>query len=151
MIEVKTGSIFDAPVRAMVNPVNCEGVMGKGLALEFKNRFRAEYFQDYRLACARKELVPGTIRPFHFGEGRWVVNFPTKDRWKSPSKMEYIDSGLAALVDWVRMNAIESIAIPALGCGLGKLSWNTGVKPRIERAFADLDSYVDVWLFAPEK
>lgn len=154
MIEVKTGSIFDAPVRALVNPVNCEGVMGKGLALEFRRRFsdaKEAYFRDYELACKRKDLVPGVVRPFHIGEGRWAVSFPTKNRWRTPSRVEYIEAGLTALVEWVRMNAIESIAIPALGCGLGKLSWNTQVRPRIEAAFAGLDGYVDVWMYPPEK
>lgn len=151
MIEVRTDNLFDARVRALVNPVNCEGVMGKGLALEFKNRFSPEYFKEYERDCKSGRLAVGRITAFHIGDGRYVVNFPTKNRWRSPSRMEYIDAGLRDLVAWVRLNAIESIAIPALGCGLGGLSWNTGVKPRIEAAFAPLDGQVDVWLFAPER
>lgn len=125
--------------------------MGAGLALEFKQRF-PEAFEDYRQACRRGELKPGTLHTFMLDDGRWIVNFPTKTRWKSPSKLEYIAAGLPALVDFVRLNAIESIAIPALGCGLGKLSWNTAVKPRIERAFEEIPGgMVDVWLFGPER
>lgn len=151
MIELKTGSIFNAPVRALVNPVNCEGVMGKGLALQFKRRYPEAYFLDYARACRANDLVPGVVRPFHVGDGRWVVSFPTKNRWRSPSKIEYVEAGLHELTLWVRMNAIESIAVPALGCGLGGLSWSTVVRPLIEKAFADLDGLVDVWLYPPEK
>lgn len=150
MIELRTGSIFNAPVRALVNPVNCVGVMGKGLALEFKRRYPEACFLDYAQACRRKELVPGTVRPFHAGDGRWVVSFPTKSHWRNPSKVEYVESGLISLARLVHLNAIESIAIPALGCGLGGLSWNTVVRPLIEAAFADLDGCVDVWLYPPE-
>jgi len=151
MLDDRHGSLFDAPVRALVNPVNCDGVMGAGLALEFKQRF-PEAFEDYRRACQRGELKPGAIHTYQLSDGRWIVNFPTKTRWKTKSKMEYIEAGLPVLVDWIRMNAVASIGIPALGCGLGKLSWNTGVKPRIERAFDEITGgMVDVWLFGPEK
>jgi O-acetyl-ADP-ribose deacetylase (regulator of RNase III) len=150
MIEERQGSIFDAPVRALVNPVNVQGIMGKGLALEFRQRFPAAY-ESYRQACARKELKPGLLHDFWLEDGRRIIHFPTKTLWRSPSKMAYIEAGLPALVEWTRMNAIDSIAIPALGCGLGGLSWHI-VKQRIEQAFAEIPSgTVDVWLFPPEK
>lgn len=150
MFDERHGSIFDAPVRALVNPVNTEGVMGKGLALEFKQRF-PEAYESYRLACMRKELTPGMIHDYWMPDGRRIVHFPTKTLWRSPSKMQYIDAGLPALVEWVRLNAIDSIAIPALGCGLGGLSWRS-VKQKIERAFEEIPyGAVDVWLFGPGK
>ncbi len=148
MIDERQGSIFDAPVRALVNPVNCQGIMGKGLALEFKQRF-PEAYEDYRRACLYKELAPGKIHTFWDSSGQRIVNFPTKTFWRSPSKMQYIEAGLPALVEWVQLNAIESIAIPALGCGLGGLPWS-GVKQRIETAFeAITGGMVDVWLYPP--
>jgi O-acetyl-ADP-ribose deacetylase (regulator of RNase III) len=128
MLEERSGSIFDAPVRAFVNAVNCEGISGKDLALEFKNRF-PEAYEDYRMACLRKALAPGTLHTFWNQDGTRIVNFPTKTLWRSPSKIEYIESGLPALVEWVQLNAIESIAVPALGCGLGGLPWRN-VKQR---------------------
>ncbi len=150
MLEERQGSIFNAPCRVLVNPVNCEGIMGKGLALEFKQRF-PDAFESYRQACVRKELKPGALHDFWLEGGRRIVHFPTKTLWRSPSKMAYIEAGLPVLVEWVQMNAIESIAIPALGCGLGGLSWHA-VKQRIEEAFAELQSRgVDVWLFPPGK
>lgn len=148
MFEIRQGSIFDAPVRALVNPVNCEGVMGKGLALEFKRRF-PEAYESYRLACMRHELSPGMIHEYWAKDGKRIVHFPTKALWRSPSRMQYITEGLPALVEWVQLNAIESIAIPALGCGMGGLNW-TIVKAAIEEAFSDIpQGGVDVWLFPP--
>lgn len=148
MLEERQGSIFDAPVRALVNPVNTQGVMGKGLALEFKKRF-PEAYESYRQACMRHELTPGRIHEYWHSDGRRIVHFPTKTLWRSPSRMKYISDGMPALVDFVRMNAIDSIAIPALGCGLGGLPWNQ-VKRVIEDAFEAIPGgSVDVWLFPP--
>lgn len=142
------GSLFDCSARALVNPVNCEGVMGKGLALDFKHRFPA-VFDDYRLACRRKILAPGQLHTFQLEDGRWIINFPTKDAWRQPSRLAYITAGLPVLVDFVRLNAIESIAIPALGCGLGGLSWSV-VRAKIVEAFSEIPTgYVDVKLFPP--
>lgn len=148
MIEERAGNFFDAPVRALVNPVNCEGVMANGLALEFRKRF-PEAYESYRQACVRNEVLPGRIYDYWLADGRGIVHFPTMTAWGSKSKIEYIDAGLPVLVEWVRLNAIESIAIPALGCGLGGLSWHV-VKPKIEEAFREIPAgMVDVWLFGP--
>jgi O-acetyl-ADP-ribose deacetylase (regulator of RNase III) len=150
MLEERQGSIFDAPVRAFVNPVNVEGVMGAGLALEFKKRF-PDAFESYRQACMRHELTPGNLHDHWLQDGRRIVHFPTKTRWRSPARMAYINAGLPKLVEWVQLNAIDSIAIPALGCGLGGLSWYE-VKQKIEEAFSVIPSgMVDVWLFGPQK
>jgi O-acetyl-ADP-ribose deacetylase (regulator of RNase III) len=147
MLTDKTGNLFDAPVRALVNAVNCNGVMGKGLALEFKVRF-PEMFADYAKACRNGELRPGQLHTWQLSDGRWIINFPTKNQWRSPSKLEYLDAAMPRLAEFIQMNAIESIAIPALGCGLGGLDWRI-VKPRIENALGEISQGVDVWLFGP--
>ena len=143
------GSLFEAPVACIVNPVNCQGVMGKGLALEFKQRF-PDVFRDYERMCQRNELKPGVLHTYQLSDGKWVVNFPTKTFWRQPSKLQYVQAGLPALVEFVMMNAVGSIAIPALGCGLGGLSWPS-VKREIEVAFDVIPSgNVNVWLFPPK-
>lgn len=133
-VNISPGSIFDTPVRALVNPVNCVGAMGKGLALEFKQRFPDAY-ESYRIDCASGALRPGKLHIYHAPNDRWIVHFPTKDHWRDASRMEYIEAGLPVLVDWAKQNAIESIGIPALGCGLGGLPW-VQIKAKIEAAFA---------------
>jgi len=144
----KTGNLFDALVEALVNAVNCEGVMGKGLALAFKTRF-PEMFASYREACRQNELRPGGLHTFRSPGEPWVINFPTKNHWRNPSRLEYIEAALPRLVTCVQNHGIRSIAIPALGCGLGGLDWNQ-VKPRIEAAFRPIEHNVDIWLFGPK-
>jgi len=132
-----------------VNTVNCVGVMGRGVALQFRNAY-PENFKVYKAACDRKELHPGRVLTFDrasFENPRFLINFPTKVHWKGKSRMEYIDSGLEALVEEVRRREIRSIALPPLGCGLGGLDWDE-VRPRIEAAFAELPS-VRVLLYEP--
>lgn len=148
MLIEKSGNLFDAPVEALVNAVNCEGVMGKGLALTFKNRF-PEMFTSYAETCRKGDLRPGELHCFQSPGKPWVINFPTKDRWRNPSRLEYIESALPRLVAFVQHHGIRSIAIPALGCGLGGLKWDD-VKPRIEAAFRPIEGSVDVWLFGPK-
>lgn len=149
MLDDRMGSIFDAPVQALVNPVNCQGIMGAGLAIEFRQRFPAAY-ESYHLACRCHELTPGIIHPYRLPNGRWIAHFPTKALWRNPARMAYISAGLPNLVEFVRANSIKSIAIPALGCGRGGLNWSE-VKPRIEKAFQSLPKgTVDVWLFGPQ-
>jgi O-acetyl-ADP-ribose deacetylase (regulator of RNase III) len=147
MIQDNNGDLLASTAHALVNPVNCEGVMGKGLALEFKTRY-PEAFEDYRKMCQRKELTPGKLHTYQLPDGRWIINFPTKTYWRQPSKMDYIDAGLPVLAEFIQWNAIPSIAIPALGCGLGGLSWHL-VRQRIENSLANLAG-VDVWLFPPK-
>lgn len=109
---------------AIVNTVNTEGVMGKGLALEFKLKYPQMYL-DYRSACRNGRLKTGQIHSFRIGEWnpQWCLNFPTKTLWRLPSKIEYITEGLKALEETVNRLQIKSIAIPKLGCSLGGLSW----------------------------
>jgi O-acetyl-ADP-ribose deacetylase (regulator of RNase III) len=149
MLQVIEGNILESRCAALVNPVNCVGVMGRGLALEFKQRFPVA-FTDYADACKAKRLVPGKVLVSYVSDQnpRWVVQFPTKQHWSRPSRMDYIEDGLISLVQAVRLHAVESIAIPALGCGLGGLSWHL-VRRRIEDAMAPLDGLVEVELYSP--
>ena len=130
LIEYARGNIFDAGVEALVNPVNCVGVMGAGLALEFKHRFPGNY-KLYREACERGEVQLGRVHAVVVGVEKYVVNFPTKHHWLNRSHIQDIEYGLVDLQRNIRALRIKSIAIPALGCGLGGLSWGS-VKPVIE-------------------
>jgi O-acetyl-ADP-ribose deacetylase (regulator of RNase III) len=135
MIELIDGNILYVDVEAMVNPVNCVGVMGRGLALQFRKAF-PENFDAYVIACQRGELRPGHVFVFEReppANPRYIVNFPTKRHWRDNSLVEDIDAGLVDLVNVVRVRNILSIAIPPLGCGLGGLGWED-VRPRIEHA-----------------
>lgn len=136
MIKLTQGDILYADAEALVNTVNCVGVMGRGIALQFKKVF-PENFKRYKAACDNKELLPGKMFVYDLNgvcNPRYVINFPTKRHWKGSSRMEDIESGLLALVAEVRKRNIHSIAIPPLGCGLGGLLWND-VRARIEDAF----------------
>jgi O-acetyl-ADP-ribose deacetylase (regulator of RNase III) len=149
MIKLTQGDILNADVEALVNTVNCVGVMGRGIALQFKKAF-PENFKHYKTACDRKELLPGVmlIHDLHsLCNPRYVINFPTKRHWKGKSRMADIESGLRALVEAVRKRNIHSIAIPPLGCGLGGLRW-ADVREKIEEAFQEL-AEVRVLLYEP--
>lgn len=119
MQHILGGDLLASDAAILVNPVNCVGVMGAGLALQFKTRWPA-MFQDYAACCTRGELAPGVLHVWT-GEGRTIVNFPTKTHWNAPSRMAYIERGLDALARWMERRAPTSIAIPALGAGLGGL------------------------------
>ena len=121
LIRELKGNIFDSGYDAIVNTVNCDGVMGKGLALEFKYRF-PEMFKEYETLCKAGKIKPGIL---HFWKESTpkIVNFPTKDHWKDPSKMEYIEKGLLYFVDNYRKWALNSIAFPRLGSSFGGLEW----------------------------
>ena len=149
MIEFKTGDILRADVEALVNTVNCVGIMGRGIALQFKNDF-PENFKAYEAACAREELQPGKMFVFEtrtLTNPKFIINFPTKRHWRGKSRMEDIDSGLKALVEEIRTRGIRSIAIPPLGSGLGGLNW-TDVRPRIVEALRGLND-LQVIVFEP--
>ncbi len=151
MISFTTGDILRADAEALVNTVNCVGIMGRGIALQFKNAF-PDNFRAYEAACKREEVRPG--RMFVFATGaltnpKFIVNFPTKRHWKGKSRMEDIESGLDALVAEIRERGIRSIAIPPLGSGLGGLNW-TEVRPRIEAALRGFNG-LDVMVFEPKE
>ena len=137
MIEFKTGDILRADAEALVNTVNCVGIMGRGIALQFKNDF-PDNFKAYEAACEREEVQPGKMFVFEtrtLTNPKFIINFPTKRHWRGKSRMEDIDSGLKALVEEIRTRGIRSIAVPPLGSGLGGLNW-ADVRPRIVEACA---------------
>lgn len=149
MIELTTGDLLKADAEALVNTVNCDGFMGRGVAAQFKRMFPAN-FKAYEQACKRGEVQPGRmliVRTEAERGPRWIVNFPTKRHWRNRSRLEDIESGLTALVADVDRLSIRSIAIPPLGCGLGGLAWSE-VRPRIEHAFV-AHPEVRVLLFEP--
>src|SRR5436190_1597339 len=139
MIEFTTGDILRADAEALVNTVNCVGIMGRGVALQFKNAF-PDNFKAYAAACLREEVQPGKMFVFETGQlsPKYIINFPTKRHWKGKSRIEDIDSGLKALVEEIRNRRIRSIAVPPLGSGLGGLDW-ADVRPRIEAALSELN------------
>ncbi|QSQ20566.1 macro domain-containing protein [Pyxidicoccus parkwayensis] len=146
-IERGHGDLLAANVEALVNPVNTVGVMGKGLALQFKNAF-PEVFTAYARACESGELIPGRMHIVQRAASpAFIIHFPTKQHWRQPSKLEYIRDGLEDLVARIRELGMRSIAIPALGCGNGGLAW-AEVKPLIVQAFEPLPD-VRVLLFEP--
>jgi O-acetyl-ADP-ribose deacetylase (regulator of RNase III) len=150
MIEDGHGNLLTADVEALVNTVNTVGVMGKGIALQFKRAYPAN-FRAYRDACARGDVRLGQVWAFDsgvLGPRRYVLNFPTKGHWRDRSRIEDIVTGLNSLVDVVSAQRIRSIAIPALGCGNGGLAWSV-VRPLIEAACERMDG-VRAVVFAPE-
>ena len=150
MIEFTSGDILKDDVDAIVNTVNCVGIMGRGIALQFKNAW-PENFKAYEAACKREEVQPGRMFVYEVGQlttPRYIINFPTKRHWRGKSRIEDIESGLKALVSEIRQRGIRSIAIPPLGSGLGGLDWND-VRPRIEAAMRDLPD-VRVRIFEPK-
>lgn len=132
MITQSDGSIFTSGAYALVNPVNCVGVMGKGLAEEFKKRFPGN-FARYKTACDTGVVQVGKIFPYYPRPGQSVqviYNFPTKDHWRNPSRLKWVEDGLLDLMTYLKITPVTSIAIPALGCGEGGLGWHD-VYPRI--------------------
>lgn len=147
MIKYITGNIFDSEVSALVNTVNTQGVMGKGIALQFKERYPNNY-RLYRDACKRRDVEVGTMfitkEREMSGELRTIINFPTKKHWRFPSKYEYIKDGLKNLRSQIIELNIKSIAIPPLGSSNGGLNWEI-VKPMIIDALKDLDCEIEIY------
>lgn len=150
MLELIEGNLLEAEADALVNTVNTEGVMGKGVALQFAKKF-PEMLAAYKAACKAGKVRPGRMHIFERGEmfqPRYIINFPTKRHWRSPSRIEDIEAGLQALVKDIARLHIRSIALPPLGCGNGGLDWND-VFPRIKAALEPLKN-VRVWVFPPK-
>ncbi|SMG47815.1 type II toxin-antitoxin system antitoxin DNA ADP-ribosyl glycohydrolase DarG [Dethiosulfovibrio salsuginis] len=149
MIEYKSGDILSEDVEALVNTVNCVGVMGRGIALQFKKAY-PDNFKIYKKACDEKRVEPGKMTVYETGlltNPKLIINFPTKRHWRNSSTINDIEIGLKALIELVKNQGIKSIAIPPLGCGLGGLEWSD-VKPRILAAFQDLEK-VHVVIYEP--
>ena len=150
MFQLTRGNLLEADAEALVNTVNCVGVMGKGVALQFKQAF-PQNFTAYEQACRRKELQPGrmlVVPTMGMGNPKYIINFPTKAHWKGKSRLEYIDAGLEALVEEIQRLGIQSVAVPPLGCGNGGLDWKD-VKPRIQAAFEQIP-HVRAFVYEPE-
>lgn len=149
MIRYGRGNLLTQDVDALVNPVNCVGVLGKGLALQFKRAF-PEMVDPYERACADGEVVPGVVHVVDRGatqRPRWILNVPTKRHWRNPSRFEDVAAGARALADKIRELRIRSVAVPPLGCGNGGLNWSD-VRTVLLTELVDVDA--DVVLFAPE-
>ena len=149
MIEYKTGDILAEEAEALVNTVNCVGIMGRGIALQFKRAY-PENFKVYAVRCKRNEMQPGHVFVFETGgilPPRYIINFPTKRHWRGKSRIEDIESGLVSLKEEIRSRGIRSIAIPPLGSGLGGLDWPE-VRARLEAALVEFDE-VKVVIFEP--
>jgi O-acetyl-ADP-ribose deacetylase (regulator of RNase III)/uncharacterized protein YwgA len=144
-MKILVGDILQSKAQTLVNTVNCVGVMGKGIALEFKKRF-PEMFEDYAERCERKEVKPGVPYVYKTLFPPQIVNFPTKDHWKSVSRIADIDRGLQLLVTHYKEWGVTSLAIPPLGCGNGQLEWKA-VGPLIYRYASQMD--IPVELYAP--
>lgn len=142
MITYIVGDIFDSPAQVIVNTVNTVGVMGKGLALSFKQRY-PEMFEHYKSICEKHMLSIGQLMLF-YEEDHWLLLFPTKESWRNPSKTEYIEKGLVKFVQTYAEKNITSIAFPRLGCGNGELNWDD-VKPIMEKYLAPLP--IDVYIY----
>ncbi len=149
MIKYRSGNILEEGAEALVNTVNCVGVMGRGIALQFRKAFPGN-FKVYAEACKRRLVKPGKMFLYETGQSvhpRYIINFPTKRHWRGGSHMEDIDAGLKDLVEVIRTRNIRSIALPPLGCGLGGLDWNE-VRSHIEDVMAILED-VQIIVYKP--
>lgn len=136
MINFTHGNIFESTAEVIVNPVNCVGVMGKGLALEFKNKYPQMFFY-YQEACQKRTLTPGRLMLVDETDKK-ILLFPTKVHWRYPSKIDYIKRGIEDFVKNYQNLKIKSVAFPRLGCGLGGLNWNNEVKPLLLKYLSNL-------------
>ncbi len=141
-----SGNLLDDSAQVLVNPVNCVGVMGKGLALAFRQRFPM-ILLPYQAHCYVRKLRPGTIQFVPLPDGRLVANFPTKDHWRDPSQLGWIREGLSALVEELTARGISTVAVPPLGCGNGGLRWRE-VRALIVVGFAAAP-WIEVRLYEP--
>ncbi|MCC5806196.1 MAG: macro domain-containing protein [Opitutales bacterium] len=149
MITYRQGNLLESDVEAVVNTVNTVGVMGKGIALMFKERY-PEVFKAYAAACKSGEVRTGRmfLTPTNELSGpKWVIHFPTKRHWRRPSQMEWIEKVLVDLARVIREKEIQSVALPPLGCGNGGLVWSE-VRERIDSVLGPLEG-VDILAFEP--
>lgn len=142
----KNKNIFEKEVDAIINTVNCVGIMGKGIALQFKQLY-PDNFKQYKKACDKKEIIPGKMFVYDNGflnKPNYIINFPTKNHWREKSKIEYITTGLNDLCKVIEKLKIKSISIPPLGCGNGGLDWNIVKKYIVEKLsqYSDIDCYI---------
>jgi O-acetyl-ADP-ribose deacetylase (regulator of RNase III) len=147
MIKFVAGNLFDSNAEAIVNTVNCVGIMGRGVALQFKKQY-PDNFKAYEIACKRGEVIPGKMFVFKMNQlmnCKYIINFPTKRHWRGASRIEDIETGLVDLAEVITKLHISSIALPPLGSGLGGLEWKV-VRNRIETTFKTLtDVYIEIY------
>jgi len=157
MLKVTRGNIFETKATSIVNTVNCHSVMGRGLALEFKQIYPL-MFKEYVKVCKTGDLHIGTLHIYEPKENeskykfKYIINFPTKDRWQDPSKLEYIETGMKVLVERVKQLKITSLCIPALGCQNGGLKF-ADVFPIILKYVYPLihENICNVYIYQPLK
>lgn len=145
MIRIKLGDIFESEMKTLVNTINCVGVMGKGIAKIYKDRY-PKMFEEYKDMCTKKLIHTGYLYPYYEDNSVKILNFPTKQHWRSPSKLEYIQEGLNWFIQNYERLKITSIAFPTLGCGNGGLDWET-VGPLMYQSLKDLP--IDIEIYAP--
>lgn len=145
MITYVLGNLFESPARVLVNTVNTVGVMGKGIAKDFKAIY-PEMFRNYQKLCEAKKLEIGKLWLYK-SPNKWVLNFPTKTTWRQPSRVEYVESGLKAFVKGYAQQGITSIAFPPLGCGNGELDWEKQIRPLMEKYLNKLPIDIFIHLY----
>lgn len=146
MITYVKGDLLQGPARVLVNTVNTVGVMGKGIAKDFKNIY-PEMFRQYQSLCERRMFNVGQLWIYKTPH-KWILNFPTKENWRRPSKMEFIEAGLQKFISTYAEKGISSIAFPALGCGNGELDWETQVRPLMEHYLKNLPIDIFIYLYS---
>lgn len=146
MIHFTTGNLLNSSAEYLVNAVNCEGIMGKGLAYQFKLKFPKMY-ENYRKACKNGTLTIGKLHCYK-ENNKTIINFPTKDKWTQKSDIKYIITGLNKLVELTKILNIKNIAIPALGCGNGGLNWKI-IKLVIINKLTPLKNHIDIFVYEP--
>lgn len=144
---IKQGDIFKSSCQVIANPINCVGVMGGGLALAFKKKF-PKHFETYKKMCQNGEIKVGELYVVDGDEKHKILLFPTKIHWRNPSLMEYVVDGLKFLAENYEKMDIKSIAIPAIGCGLGGLNWED-VKEQITSVLSELDNKIEIEIYEP--
>jgi O-acetyl-ADP-ribose deacetylase (regulator of RNase III) len=145
MVEIVTGDLFASGAQTLVNAVNCHGVMGKGIALEFKRRY-PDMFRDYQERCARGAVRLSEPYLYRRSAEPHILNFPTKDHWRAPARLDHIIAGVRYMQGQYMLWGVTSLAVPALGCGLGQLDWDS-VCPVLTRMFGEFT--IPVTLYAP--
>jgi O-acetyl-ADP-ribose deacetylase (regulator of RNase III) len=147
-VEYLEGDILKAKTQVVVNTVNCEGVMGKGLALQFKKNF-PEMFKEYKQKCKEGKITIGKLHLYKNPFSYWILNFPTKDQWRQNSKLEYLEKGLIEFKNKYQEQGVTSIAFPRLGCQQGGLDW-VYVKPLMEKYLGNLPGLkVEIFSYKP--
>ncbi len=146
MISYVHGDIFTSEAQVLVNAVNTVGVMGKGIALEFKRRY-PQMFKEYQGICKAGQFKVGQLWLYKSAD-KWILNFPTKIHWRDPSRLEYIEAGLRTFAAIYAQDEITSIAFPQLGCGAGGLDWESQVRPLMERYLSPLSIRIEIYRYA---